>query len=47
MYQTNKEEAYRKFEDLANKHIDVLRKKTKAIQDARIARDSKAINTAL
>jgi hypothetical protein len=29
---------------LAAKHIDNLRKKTKAIQDARIARDSKAIN---
>ena len=47
LYQTNKEEAYRKFEELANKHIDNLRKKTKAIQDARIARDSKAINSAL
>ena len=44
LYQTSKEEAYRKFEDLAAKHIDNLRKKTKAIQDARIARDSKAIN---
>jgi tetratricopeptide repeat protein 30 len=47
LQQTSKEEAYRKFEDLANKHIDVLRKKTKSIQDARIARDSKQINTAL
>lgn len=47
LYQTNKDEAYRKFEELANKHIDTLRKKTKAIQDARIARDSKAINSAL
>ena len=47
LYQTNKDEAYKKFEDLANKHIDTLRKKTKAIQDARIARDSKAINGAL
>jgi len=47
LYQTSQEEAYRKFEDLSSKHIDSLRKKTKAIQDARIARDSKAINSAL
>ena len=31
LYQTNKDEAYRKFEELANKHIDTLRKKTKSI----------------
>jgi tetratricopeptide repeat protein 30 len=47
LYQTSQEEAYRKFEDLSSKHIDTLRKKTKAIQDARLARDSKAINLAL
>ena len=47
LYQSSQEEAYAKFEMLANTHIDVLRKKTKAIQDARIARDSKAITTAL
>jgi len=47
LYQTSQEEAYRKFEDLSSKHIDSLRKKTKAIQDARLARDSKAINSAL
>ena len=47
LYQTSKEEAFRKFEELANKHIDTLRKKTKSIQDARIARDSKSINNAL
>lgn len=47
LYQSSQEEAYAKFESLANTHIDVLRKKTKAIQDARIARDSKAITTAL
>lgn len=46
-YQTSPQEAFRKFEDLASKHIDTLRKKTKAIQDARLARDSKAINVAL
>ena len=32
---------------MAAKHIDTLRKKTKAIQDARIARDTRAINQAL
>lgn len=47
LYQTSQEEAYKKFEELASKHIDTLRKKTKAIQDARIARDSKSINFAL
>jgi len=34
--QTSKEEAYKKFEDLGNKHIDILRKNTKAIQDSRL-----------
>jgi len=43
MVQTSPEEAYRKFDDLTNKHIDQLRKLTKAIQDARIQRDNDAI----
>lgn len=47
MQQTSKEEAYRKFEELANRHIDELRKNTKSIQDARIARDNDAIKKAL
>jgi len=47
LYQTSQEEAYRKFQSLSSKHIDTLRKKTKAIQDARLARDTKAINVAL
>lgn len=47
LQQTSKEEAYRKFEELANRHIDVLRKNTKAIQDARLARDNEAIKKAL
>ena len=46
-YQSSPEEAYNKFEELGNQHIDTLRKKTKSIQDARIARDSKAITQAL
>jgi tetratricopeptide repeat protein 30 len=45
--QNSPEEAYRKFDELASKHIDVLRKLTKTIQDARIARDSEAIKKAL
>jgi len=47
MVQTSPEEAYRKFDDLTKKHIEKLRKLTKAIQDARIARDNDAIKTAL
>jgi tetratricopeptide repeat protein 30 len=43
MVQTSPEEAYRKYDDLTNKHIEQLRKLTKAIQDARIARDNDAI----
>eukprot|EP00698_Gefionella_okellyi_P013175 TRINITY_DN3593_c0_g1_i1.p1 TRINITY_DN3593_c0_g1~~TRINITY_DN3593_c0_g1_i1.p1 ORF type:complete len:652 (-),score=155.31 TRINITY_DN3593_c0_g1_i1:214-2169(-) len=33
--QTSPEEAYRKFDDLASKHTETLRKLTKAVQDAR------------
>ena len=44
---TSPEEAYRKYDELTNKHIDQLRKLTKAIQDARIARDNEAIKQAL
>jgi len=47
MVQTSPEEAYRKFDDLTKKHIDKLRKLTKAIQDARIARDNDATKQAL
>lgn len=43
MVVTSPEEAYRKYDDLTNKHIDQLRKLTKAIQDARIARDNEVI----
>jgi len=47
LQQTSKQEAYQKFELLANGHIDILRKNTKAIQDARLARDNEAIKKAL
>jgi tetratricopeptide repeat protein 30 len=46
LQQTSKQEAYKKFEELSNRHIDVLRKNTKAIQDARLARDNDAIKKA-
>lgn len=44
---TSPEEAYRKYDDLTNKHIDQLRKLTKAIQDARFKLDNEAIKQAL
>lgn len=40
-------EAYRKFDMLTNKHIEALRKYTKQIQDARLARDNDAIRESL
>eukprot|EP00232_Nephroselmis_pyriformis_P023531 CAMPEP_0182867166 /NCGR_PEP_ID=MMETSP0034_2-20130328/8574_1 /TAXON_ID=156128 /ORGANISM="Nephroselmis pyriformis, Strain CCMP717" /LENGTH=659 /DNA_ID=CAMNT_0024999505 /DNA_START=4 /DNA_END=1983 /DNA_ORIENTATION=- len=45
--QTSPEEAYRKYDELANKHVEVLRRLTKQIQDARIARDNDAIKKAI
>jgi tetratricopeptide repeat protein 30 len=44
---TSKEEAYRKFQELSNRHIDTLRKLTKKIQDSRLAKDPEAIKKAL
>eukprot|EP00163_Fabomonas_tropica_P011065 TRINITY_DN2152_c0_g1_i2.p1 TRINITY_DN2152_c0_g1~~TRINITY_DN2152_c0_g1_i2.p1 ORF type:complete len:481 (+),score=115.07 TRINITY_DN2152_c0_g1_i2:753-2195(+) len=44
---TSPEEAYRKYDELASKHVDNLRKLTKQIQDARIGRDGDAIKKAL
>lgn len=40
-------EAYRRYDALTDRHIDQLRKLTKAIQDARLARDNEAIKQAL
>ena len=45
--QTSPPEAYRKLDDLSNKHIEVLRKLTKQIQDARINRNNDAIKQSL
>jgi len=47
MTQSSPAEAYRKFDILANKHIEVLRKLTKKIQDARLDRDNERIKEAL
>lgn len=45
--QASPEEAYRKFDDLATKHIDLLRKLTKKIQDARISQSNDQIKDSL
>ena len=47
MVTTSPEEAYRKYDELTSKHIEQLRKLTKAIQDARIARDNDQIKQSL
>eukprot|EP00899_Mesostigma_viride_P015377 jgi/Mesvir1/23840/Mv10645-RA.1 len=47
MSQTSPEEAYRKYDELANRHVEVLRKLTKQIQDARMARDNEATKKAI
>jgi len=43
MAQTSPEEAYRRFDELASKHIEQLRKVTKNIQEARRNRDNQAV----
>eukprot|EP01038_Epipyxis_sp_PR26KG_P005705 gene5705-7874_t len=47
MVPTSIEEAYRKFDELSAKYIDRLRKFTKQIQDARLARDNELIKSSL
>jgi len=47
MVQTSPEEAYRKYDELTKRHIENLRRLTKAIQDARIARENDAIKHSL
>ena len=41
------QEAYRKYDELASRHVDVLRRLTKSIQDGRKARDNEAIKKAI
>jgi tetratricopeptide repeat protein 30 len=45
--QTSQEEAFRKYDDLANQHVEVLRRLTKQIQDARMSRDNEAVKKSL
>eukprot|EP01034_Spumella_vulgaris_P021415 gene21415-27445_t len=47
MVPTSIEEAYRKFDELSARYIEKLRKFTKAIQDARLARDTDQIKASL
>ena len=47
MAQATPDEAYKKLDSLATRHVDILRKITKSIQDGRDARDNEAIKTAL
>lgn len=41
--QTSPEEAYRKFDEIASKHTEILRKLTKQVQEARQNRDDEAV----
>ncbi|POM60185.1 GrxB family glutaredoxin [Phytophthora palmivora] len=45
--QTSPEDAYRKYDELATKHVEGLRKLTKKIQDARLAQSNEDIKTSL
>ncbi|XP_076749464.1 tetratricopeptide repeat domain 30 [Xylocopa sonorina] len=45
--QTSPEEAYRKFDDLGNKHMEILRKATKRVQEARLNHDDSAVKKAV
>ncbi len=47
MVPTSVEEAYRKFDELSAKYIEKLRRFTKQIQDARLARDNELIKSSL
>eukprot|EP01137_Pigoraptor_chileana_P006775 Opistho-2@51462 len=45
--QTSPEEAFRKFDDIASKHTDTLRKLTKQVQDARQNYDDESVKKAV
>lgn len=47
MKQNSPEDALTKLDELASQHVDVLRRLTKDIQDARLARDNAAIKKAI
>lgn len=44
---TSREEAYKKFQEIGDQHITNLRKLTKKIQDARLAKDPEALKKSL
>ena len=41
------EEAFQRFDVLASRHVEALRQLTKKVQDARLARDTEALKTAV
>ena len=41
------EEAFQRFDVLAARHVEALRQLTKKVQDARLARDTEALKTAV
>lgn len=45
--QSSPEEAYRKFDEIASKHTEILRKLTKQVQEARQNRDDDAVKKAV
>lgn len=45
--QSSPEEAYRKFDELASRHTDVLRKATKRVQEARDSHNDAAVKKAV
>lgn len=47
MRQKAQEESFRRFDELCSRHVDLLRRLTKQIQDARMARDNDAIKKAI
>ena len=47
MRASSPEEAFRRYDELGARHVEVLRRLTKQIQDARIARDNEAIKRAI
>lgn len=45
--QTSPEEAYKKFDDIASKHTETLRKLTKQVEEARQNLDDEAVKRAV
>lgn len=45
--QTSAEEAYRKFDEIASKHTETLRKLTKQVQEARQNHDDESVKRAV